>query len=110
MTGAAYTVEVVKPMGRSLVGELRLYVGKDRLGSVRAHAGQFRRDRTQLVAVITVDGTGDGVALTLKPPSSADGASGDSFRPTVFMERASRVLELASDLRLLDKSFSEVPN
>lgn len=92
LTGAAYVVEVSKPLGRGMRGEVVLRVAKDRPGYVRGQAGAFRAsDRTQEVARVTIDGTGDNLVVTVDPPRPAD--AHDTFRPTALMERVSRLLE-----------------
>ena len=59
LTGAAYTVEVVRPLGRGMRGEVVLRIAKDRPGAVRPHCGSFsKKDRTQEAARIVVDSTG----------------------------------------------------
>ena len=93
ITGAAYSVEVRKPLGRGLRGEIVLRVGKDRPGYVREHCGAFRpSDRTQEAARITVDGTTAGrIVVSVDPPVTVD--ADRPFRPTSIMEKVSRRLE-----------------
>jgi hypothetical protein len=47
ISGSAFYVDVVAGFGQGLTGELRIYVGKDRPGGVRAHAGKMKKDRLQ---------------------------------------------------------------
>lgn len=99
LTGAAYTVETTKPLGRGLAGEIVLRVGKDRPGHVRGHSGDMRgHDRTQETARVIVDSTvnPDRPTVTVTGPHSSDGAS-DRFRPTALMERISRHIEAAGE-------------
>lgn len=98
LDGAAYTVEVVAPVGIGLRGVVELRVAKDRPGTVRPECGPFRKiDRTQLAARVIFDATGDGTVMTVEPPRGhvGDDLGGDAggFRPTVLMERVSRYLE-----------------
>lgn len=55
LTGAAYTVDVVSPLGEGMRGELELRVAKDRHGRIRGQAGPMRSDRTQAVARFIFD-------------------------------------------------------
>jgi hypothetical protein len=97
LTGAAYTVDVVQPLGRGLCGEGVLRVGKDRPGNVRSQCGAFsKKDRTQEAARIIVDSTGESPVVTIGPPSCGGGEGSDKktvFRPTNLMQRVSEVLE-----------------
>ncbi len=97
LTGAAYTVDVVAPLGRGLRGEMVLRIAKDRPGEVRRHCGSFKnRDRTQEAARITVDSTTDPPMVTIGAPracSDEDYNGHNGFRPTNLMERASKVIE-----------------
>lgn len=88
--GAAYTLDVREQPRRGHVGTVHLLIAKDRPGAIRPHCGPVRPDRTQLAAVVTIDGTGDGIAVTFDPPDHSETIAGrDQFRPTVLMERIS---------------------
>lgn len=97
--GAAYTVEVVEPLGLGLRGVIALRVAKDRPGTVRPHCGAWRKsDRTQEAARVVVDATTPGRSVvTVEPPATRVGTDHDdptaTFRPTLLMERVSRYLE-----------------
>lgn len=98
LDGAAYVVEVSEPLGRGLRGVIILRVAKDRPGSVRPHAGTFRKtDRTQEAARVIVDSRTPGrIAVTVEPPVTAlEGPDGSPapFRPTTLMEKLSYALE-----------------
>ena len=97
LTGAAYTVEVVAPLGRGMRGEVVLKIAKDRPGAVRPHCGSFsRRDRTQEAARIVIDSTGESPTVTIGPPNfrgGEDSGGQDAFRPTNLMQRVSEVIE-----------------
>lgn len=67
LDGAAYTVDVVDPLGAGLKGRLRLRVAKDRPGQVRQHGGKAGSDRTQHVADFVLDATGDRLTATVYP-------------------------------------------
>ena len=69
LDGAAYSVDVVDPMGVGLKGRLRLRVAKDRPGQVRGLGSKASADRTQHVADFVLDSTGDTLSATLWPPS-----------------------------------------
>lgn len=69
ISGAAYVVRPKSPLGRNLVGQVDLYVAKDRHGHVRSHAaGQYSSDRMQLAATAVVDGTDGRIRVELVPP------------------------------------------
>lgn len=91
LSGAAYTVELVRPFGHGLHGLARVVVGKDRPGQVRAHAGPPRPDRTQVAAELHLRSEEDGTVLAELLPPAARGEQ--PFRPTTLMERVSRALE-----------------
>lgn len=93
LSGAAYIVEPRTPLGRGTTGTVHLRVAKDREGAVRPHAGPMRPDRTQLVAVVTVDDTGDHTAVTIEPPP----ADGGKWQPTALMVKVSRLLEMSPE-------------
>lgn len=99
LTGAAYTVEIDKPLGRGMVGVLKLRVGKDRPGNVRPHCGSYRRtDRTQLAATVTIDSSNpDDIVFSIEPPNEGPDDAVSDFRPTTLMERVSRALEAANE-------------
>jgi hypothetical protein len=104
LDGAAYIIEVVKPLGRGLLGEVSMRVGKDRPGEVRPHSGRWRAtDRTQESARVVVDSTQPGRVLVIvgPPPSKVgDVTHGDDdspFRFTGIMEKVSRLLEASGE-------------
>ncbi len=69
LTGASYVVTPTEPLGRGLIGRLKIEVGKDRPGYVRAHAvGKLNESRLQNIAIVEVDGTNDQLTVrTLEP-------------------------------------------
>jgi hypothetical protein len=98
LTGAAYTVVPVEPLGRGMRGVITLRIGKDRPGGIRPHSGPWRKtDRTQEAARVIIDATGgDGITRWTVEPWQPPGASTDTaggFRPTTLMERVSRYVE-----------------
>lgn len=99
LTGAAYSVEVSKPLGRGLKGLIILKVAKDRPGYVRGISGPMDKHRMQEAARITVDSPTDGTPIvTIDPPAQvahADGTPPDPTRFTGIMERVSKILEKA---------------
>ena len=90
LDGAAYAVDVVRPFGRQRNGHAKILVSKDRPGHVRQHEGAAR-----CVGVFELDSWPDGKATArlLAPAPMTD--PDKPFRPTVLMERVSRVLEAA---------------
>lgn len=93
ISGAAYLVKPRSPLGRGLVGEVDLYVAKDRHGYVRSKAGEYTKDRLQLVATAVVDGT-DGLSVELRAPVT--GPTEDD-RLADMMERVSEFLSTLPD-------------
>lgn len=92
ITGAAYIAKMTKQLGIDSVGEVELRIGKDRPGAIRAQCGDFRTsDQSQLAARVSIDSTGPTTNWTVHAPDTR--SSGGSFRPTVVMERVSRLLE-----------------
>jgi hypothetical protein len=83
ITGHAVMVEQVKPFGEGADGLARITTAKDR-------HGRFRRGL--VVAEFRMDETA-GLVVSLDPPTGPKAADG-RFRPTVLMEKMSRVLEL----------------
>lgn len=91
LTGAAYIVDVIDPLGRGLCGVLSLRVAKDRPGTVRGHSGEMRKtDRTQEVARFVLNATGDKLGASLRVPEDVT----PQFRPTILMGRVSEYLAL----------------
>jgi len=103
LDGAAYVVEIGKPLGLGMRGSVKLRIAKDRPGSIRPACGPYRSgDRTQIAAEVTFDATGnDGRTLvTVEPPTSLIGQEpreAAPFRPTTLMERASEHLAQQSE-------------
>lgn len=85
--GASYTFEGKRPFGRGMEGVSAVYVNKDRPGFVRPHA--HKKTIAEMHAVSLDDGT---VIITMDPP-----VTGEDWRPTVLMERISKVLEDTQD-------------
>lgn len=90
LDGAAYIMELAQPFGHGLHGIARIDVAKDRPGRVREHASGKRAAELHLRS--EPDGS---VFADLRGPS-VDALTG-TFRPTVLMERVSRVLEETGD-------------
>lgn len=91
LSGASYTVVNEEPMGRGRCGRSRIYVGKDRHGFVRTHAG-MKDDKVGLqpIACLVVDNSDEEHAteVYLQPDS-------DGWQPTTIMQRVSQVLAAA---------------
>ncbi len=82
ITGSSIGVEVVLPFGRGMTGRAKLTVLKDRPGGVRPQCvgGKLAGE---MVLASDEDGS---VVLTVEPAA-------EKFRPTYYMEKASRLLE-----------------
>jgi hypothetical protein len=94
LTGAAYTVEIVAPLGRGMRGEVVLRIAKDRPGAIRPHCGpSSRKDRTQEAARIIVDATDESPTVTIGAPGNKNPSEQNAFRPTNLMERACKAVE-----------------
>lgn len=100
LTGAAYTVEILQPLGVGMRGAVGLRIGKDRPGQVRNQCGAFRKgDRTQQAARVVIDSTGEQTTVTVEQwdAQAPQEVTGGEFRPTVLMQRVSRVMEDAAE-------------
>lgn len=87
VTGAAYRVDTIKEPAKGRDGKLKLTVAKDRPGN---------RARGTIAAIVDVE-TSDGGSVALRFHISEAQAAADAgrvFRPTVYMERISRWLEI----------------
>jgi hypothetical protein len=96
LTGASYSVEILSPIGVGMAGQLAIRVGKDRPGLVRPHSGAWRKsDRTQEVAVATIDSTEPGsIRYSLGPHRTATTAdSTGEWKPSAIMGQISQALE-----------------
>ena len=94
ISGAAYLVRPRTPLGRGLVGEVQMYVAKDRHGYVRSKAGEFAKDRLQHVATAIVDGRDGRLRVELRAPARAPT---EDDRVTQMMERISEFLSTLPD-------------
>jgi hypothetical protein len=92
LTGAAYMVEIISPVGVGMVGKVAMRVGKDRPGQVRPMSGEWRKgDRTQETAIVTVDSTtANRIKCTVDPPRKSNDSNG---LPLDLMEAISRCIE-----------------
>jgi len=100
ITGAAYTVEILQPLGVGMRGVVGLRIAKDRPGQVRPRCGTYRKsDRTQPAANIVIDSTGDQTTVTVEPwnANTPQESTGTGFRPTNLMQRVSRAVEAAAE-------------
>lgn len=100
VTGAAYTVTPKDPVGKGVVGTIRLRVGKDRPSGVRPFCTDYNaNDHTHLVGDVVVDSTGPVLTMKLEPGKPEDtrnvgDGSGNLRRPDL-MEKISREVESA---------------
>ncbi|MEO6627898.1 MAG: AAA family ATPase [Aquihabitans sp.] len=83
--GAIYRVESIKTPSKTDDGMLKLVVAKDRHGN-------HTQGKTAAMVAITHSLEG-GVILTLSQPDATPQNEDGSFRPTIIMERVSRVVE-----------------
>ena len=109
ITGAAYTVEIVDPLGKGLKGTIVIRVGKDRHGFIRGHSAPMRPDRTQETARVVIDSTGAHIDVTITATTGAEIPRGERppMRFTGVMEKTSKVLENA-DGPLSTRSLREL--
>lgn len=87
VTGASYRVDTPREPAKGRDGKLRLTVAKDRPGN---------RAKGTTAAVVDIESE-DGGALTMRfhlTDAQAAEMAGERFRPTVYMERVSRWLEM----------------
>jgi hypothetical protein len=73
LSGAGFYVDVARGLAPGSIGELRILVGKDRPGGVRANSGKMQRDRLQPFARYVHDATNpDRIAVELAPWTDED--------------------------------------
>jgi hypothetical protein len=89
--GAAYGLEVIKPIVRGREGLVKVTVRKDRPGHVR------RASAGKVVAELRTHSVGAVMEIELAAGDHGGGDSDTPFRPTVLMESVSRWLELNPD-------------
>jgi AAA domain len=91
--GAAYAVEMIRPFGRGMSGLSRLKVEKDRPGYIRP-----RSLFAKVAADVFLESSADdgSVRVRLEPAEGSEDGDG-GFRPTYYMEKVSRYLELAGE-------------
>jgi len=91
--GASYAVEMIRPFGRGMSGLSRLKVEKDRPGYIRP-ASLFAKVAADVFLESSAE---DGsVRVRLEPAEGTEDGDG-GFRPTYYMEKVSRYLELAGE-------------
>ena len=88
--GSLIGVEVLAPFGRGQTGKLRLTVDKDRPGHVRG----FAENSKNVGIAVLESGSNGSVRVRIEPPGSAAAAVQvrEPWRPTVVMEKVSRML------------------
>jgi len=67
MSGAVFRVEIVKPFGRGMTGELALTVDKDRPGYVRAVS-----DDAKHAGTVVIESTEDAVKMFIRPSQKTE--------------------------------------
>ena len=92
--GAAYIVKMLQPFGRGKRGLARVEIAKDRPGHVRGQA------HGKTIAEFTLDATASDLVLIahLMPPGEQSGRAGETFEPTILMEKISRAIQLTPGL------------
>lgn len=89
LTGPAFLVDVIAPMGVGMRGVLKVRVVKDRPGMVRPHGTDYRAsDRSHYIATAVIDSTDperiayylDPPAATIEPEQAAQDAHEDLMR------------------------------
>jgi hypothetical protein len=100
LDGAAYSIEVLDPMGIGMVGRISMRVGKDRNGTIRPRSGPYRKgDRTQQTAIVVLDSSSQTgrttvtVGMWTGGETNPETGQARGFQPTGLMERVSRQLE-----------------
>lgn len=94
--GLSLRVVRERPFTRTGGGTARLMVNKDRHGGVRDHCAPPRPGKDndeQLAGTFVFDANADGPTWLVAPPQRDTSGTDEGFRPTVLMERASRVIE-----------------
>jgi AAA domain len=91
LSGAAYLTEVVAPFGRGMTGLSRLTVTKDRPGYVRPESVYGKGAGDVHLRSDPEDGS---VRIQIEPQADPQETG---FRPTYYMERVSRHLEIAGE-------------
>ncbi len=85
VTGAAYRVEAIKVPSRSTDGLLKVVCAKDR------HGAHVKGQTAAMVGIAHgIDGS---VVATLSAPDSMPHNNDGTIRPTIYMEKVSRVIE-----------------
>ena len=89
--GASYRFDIIHHFGRGRTGLARVTVSKDRPGALRGREGPGR----EIAKLRLVSEAGADVTAELIAPQAGGEGSQESgqWRPTVYMERVSRVLE-----------------
>ena len=92
--GVAYLVKMLQPFARGKRGLARVEIAKDRPGHVREHA------HGKTIAEFSLDATGNEHVLIahLMPPGAESGRAGETFEPTILMEKVSRAVQLTPGL------------
>ncbi len=110
--GAAYKVRVLNLFAPGRVGKAEITCVKDRPGGAREH---FKNGRAAATFTLESDGLNDPVTVTIDPvEDTVTTDDSGAFRPTGYMERLSRALEVrpegvgTKELRTLIRGRNEV--
>lgn len=93
--GVSYIVKMLQPFSRGKRGLARVDIAKDRPGHVR----EFAHGKT--IAEFSLDATASDTILTahlMTPGAESGRAAGDTFEPTILMERISRFVQATPGL------------
>ncbi|WP_162625411.1 AAA family ATPase [Mycolicibacterium llatzerense] len=94
--GLSLRVERERAFSPSAGGSARLLINKDRHGGVRDHCAAARSCKAhdeQLAGTFVLDTNETGTTWCVTPPQADANGSGEEFRPTVYMDRVSRLIE-----------------
>jgi AAA domain len=117
LTGSGFYVDLGGQLAPGHIGEIRMSVGKDRPGDVRAHAGERRPDRLQPWARVTFNAT-DPLALRLAlEPWTSDangedeqGPAGDLFEANTVAPWVRVVIPDETPARLIGRGSKYAPD
>jgi hypothetical protein len=103
--GASFEVRVELQPSPGRVGRVLLVVSKDRHGAVRSVSE--RAGSREVAAVVEIDGTGDRPSVRVQAPTAAAATAAGEFRPTGYMERVSRFLEVRATEDLSQQQIAD---
>jgi len=102
--GASFEAHVLSQPAPGRLGKIALRVSKDRHGAVRA--ASISNAGRDVAATVEIDGRSEIPVVRLRVPSEDETRS---FRPTGYMERISRYLEIRTEPAATKQIEEEVP-